>query len=425
MDPLSFFSHQEQVVWASQAELNSNLHLTTLGMKLLFGLVVLGAGVHVALRHGCEKLGFRIYGSAGRSIKAFRVLERLSDPGGREPSRWITDLLYPIFLMMLWSIVVLPISYFGSFVLGHERGLLTMSAGLWWSDWTKGMLMGAVFSGFLGLGLFGLARRLPRTWWVLLWVAVVGMLLVWSMLSPYRAKMFNEFKELPPGPARSAVETVMEKAGINLSHIQVINTSKRSRHAAAFVMGTGPSRRVVLGDNLVRNFNPREIMVALGHELGHEREKHQDRGWMTMSLAALVFLVLVRLILLWAPKVRGLGLRPDADPAVLPLVFLALLLLLSANTPLSAWLDRQEEHEADMVGLELTQDPVAFCSLMVRLARINQADVDPPEWRHWFWDHHPSVKQRIRYAMDWGKEHHVPVGPGSVPLPSPKPRAKP
>ncbi len=416
MDPLSFFSQEELSTWAAQADLNSFLHLTTIGIKVLFALVVVGAGVHVALRRGCERLGLRIYGGSDKPRRVFRVFERLSDPTGNEPSRWVTDLVYPIALTMIWSVVILPISYFGSFVLGHERGLVTMSAGLWWSDWAKSMLLGSVFYGFLGVGLFGLARRLPRTWWLLLWGAVAGMLLVWSMLSPYRAKLYNEFKELAPGPARTAVESIMAKAGIKLSHVQVVNTSKRSRHAAAFVMGTGPTRRVVLGDNLVRRFHPREIMVALGHELGHEREKHQDRGWISLSLAALVFLILVRLILLWAPRVRRLGLRPDADPAVLPIIFLMLLILFSANSPLSAWLDRQEEHEADMAGLELTRDPVAFCSLMVRLARTNQADVDPPEWRHWFWEHHPTVKQRIEYAMKWGKEHHVPVGPGAVPL---------
>lgn len=425
MDPLAFFSAEELAVWAGQAHMDDWLRLTGLGLKLAFLLVTLLTGIHLALRSGCERLADRLYareslaGPVGQRSglgRLLRPLERLSDPRGDAPKRWVVDALYPIGLTLMWSVLIVPFSFFTSYVLGHERGLLTMGAGLWWTDWLKGRAMGVIFFGLLGVGLFGLARRLPRTWWVWLWGAVVGMLLVWSMLSPYRARIYHSFEPLKAGPVRDQIERLMERADLKVSHIEVMDTSTRSRHAAAYVMGDGPTKRVILGDNLVRTFAPREIGVALGHELGHEKLDHQDRTWLSLAIASLVFLVLVRLILWLAPKSRRLGLKPDADPAVLPLIMLVMLGLFLANQPLSAWLDRQEERAADAEGVALTGDPIAFCSLMVRLARTNQADVDPPAWRQWMWGHHPTIKERIGFGLRWAADHHIPVGPGAIPL---------
>ncbi len=418
IDPLRFFSPAELAAWSSQARVDDWLWLSWMALRLAFLIGVLVFGIHLALRRGIERLAGRLQ-PAGRGARWLRPLSRLSDPGGQRPGRWLVDALYPAALMALWTLAALPLSYFSSYVLGHERGLLTMGPGLWWSDWAKGLALRSLFFALLGLGLFGLARRLPRTWWLWLWGAVVGMLLVWTMTSPLRAQVFHDFEPLPPGPPRTAVEGLMDGAGYALEDIQLVDTSRRSHHAVAYVMGQGPTRRVVLGDNLVRRFHPREIRVALAHELGHEQRDHRGRGLVTMALAALLFLGLVRLLLWWAPRSRRLGLAADADPAVLPLVLLATLLLFTANGPLSAWLDRREEVEADRAGLELTRDPVAFCSLMVRLTRTNQTDPDPPAWRQWLLAHHPSVRQRLRFALDWAAARDLRVDPTAIPLPSP------
>lgn len=421
IDPLRFFSPAELAAWSAQARVDDWLWLSWLGLRLAFLIGLLVFGIHLALRRGLERLAGRLP-PAGRGARWLRPLSRLSDPSGQRPGRWLVDALYPAALMALWTVVALPLSFFSSYLLGHERGLLTMGPGLWWSDWAKGLALRSLFFALLGLGLFGLARRLPRSWWLWLWSAVVGMLLVWTMTSPLRARVFHDFEPLPAGPVRSAVAGLMDEAGYALDDIQLVDTSRRSHHAVAYVMGQGPTRRVVLGDNLVRRFHPREIRVALAHELGHEQRDHRGRGLVTMALAALLFLGLVRLLLWWAPRWRRLGLAADADPAVLPLVLLAALLLFNLNGPLSAWLDRREEVEADRAGLELTRDPVAFCSLMVRLARTNQADPDPPAWRQWLLAHHPSVRQRLEFALDWAAAEGVPVDPQAIPLPSPADR---
>jgi STE24 endopeptidase len=106
----------------------------------------------------------------------------------------------------------------------------------------------------------------------------------------------------------------------------------------------------------------------------------------------------------------------DADLALLPVLLLVLQVLFLFNQPVSAALSRAEEAEADNEALQLTQDPAAFCSLMVRLARINQSDVHPPAWVRWFYMHHPSIIERIQAGLVWAKHNGIHIDPSTIPL---------
>jgi Zn-dependent protease with chaperone function len=99
---------------------------------------------------------------------------------------------------------------------------------------------------------------------------------------------------------------------------------------------------------------------------------------------------------------------------------LVLQLLFLANNPLSGWLDRKEERQADAEALRLTNDPVAYCSLMIRLNRLNQVDPDPPAWAIWYFKHHPTTAERLQTGALWAKQHGIRLDPEALPLPSPK-----
>ncbi|MFC1654222.1 M48 family metalloprotease, partial [Myxococcota bacterium] len=275
-----FFSPGELSAWSDQRLTCHLLYFTAAGIKLLFLIIVAFSSVREAIARWANATADWLYSrrtlvALGKYVPLLRILvrtfERLGSGGKAvdlQKAQWLTDIFYPIYLILFWAVLILPLSFFSDYVYEHELGLSTTTLQRWWSDWAIGLGLTLSFAALLGLGLFGLARRLRRTWWLWLWGAVVGALLLWSMLTPYRARIYNEFTELPDGPLKKSIEQVMQKAGFELEHVEVVDTSRRSRRANAFIMGEGPTKRVVLSDNLVKGFHPREIQFAIAHEAG-------------------------------------------------------------------------------------------------------------------------------------------------------------
>jgi len=328
-----------------------------------------------------------------------------SRAGEENQTQWLVDAAFPVLFMLLYSLLSLPLNFYTGFVREHDLGLANISFAQWWLDWIKSLGMVMLMSAVLGVGLFGLVRKLRRSWWLWLWGAVVGALVLWSMLSPYRARIYHEFSPLADQTLRGRIEATLTAAGFESAGVEVVNSSLRTKKAGAYIMGQGPSKRVILSDNLVAQFHPREIQVAVAHELGHLLLEGKTQPFWKTALAALFFLAYCQLVLWAAARRQHFGLRSSADPAVLPLLILALQLLFIANSPLSAYLARGEEAQADQQALQLTKDPAAFCSLFVRLTRLNQSDPDPPNWSHWYFNHHPSTVERLQAGMAWAEKN--------------------
>jgi STE24 endopeptidase len=431
VEPGAFFSQQELAAWAHQWLVDDLLSFTSLGLKLAFFSVVMLTGIHLVLRRRAGAAAEWLYGNrvlirlGDRAPILHRLamaFERLSGsmPGvSVERGRWIIDGLFPVLLLLVYAALQTPLSFFSGYILEHERGLATISLGQWWLDWAKSLASGCILGMFLGVGLFGLARRLRRSWWLWLWGAVAGGLFLWAMLTPYRARIYNDYTELAPGELRSSIEALVHRAGFEAGKVEVKDSSRRTRRVGAHVMGQGPTRRVVLADNLVKEFPQREILVAMAHELGHQIHDHGKHGWLKAVLAAFVFLLICQLLLLWAPRVKRFGLGVGADAAVLPLLLLVFQIVFLVNEPLSAWLDRKEERVADSEALRLTRDPAAFCSLFIRLARKNKYHPDPPAWDQLLFGHHPTVMQRINFGFEWAKKNGLHLGKNALPLPAP------
>ena len=82
----------------------------------------------------------------------------------------------------------------------------------------------------------------------------------------------------------------------------------------------------------------------------------------------------------------------------------ALWVLLTAGHPLSAADSREREAAADAYALELTRDPTAFRSMLVKAARLNKFDPDPPRWIELRSLSHPSITSRLAQVSAWEKK---------------------
>src|SRR3954447_16266527 len=96
----------------------------------------------------------------GWSAKMRDVSERITRFG---PLRtW----LYWAQYIILTTILGFPLAVYEGYFREHKYGLATQTFGPWLIDELKALLLGVLFGGLLVAALFGVVRKLPRTWWI-------------------------------------------------------------------------------------------------------------------------------------------------------------------------------------------------------------------------------------------------------------------
>jgi STE24 endopeptidase len=275
-----------------------------------------------------------------------------------------------------------------------DVGLVTQSWTGYAGDVAKGEAIGAVLAGAGGaLLMFGL-RRFGRHWWVPGTVVVVAFGVLGSYASPVVLDpLFNRFEKLPPGELRSDVLDLAGRAGVDVGQVFEVDASRRTTASNAYVTGLGHTKRVVLYDNLMKDFSPAEVRLVVAHELGHVRHRDVPHG--------LLWLALVAPVGMWAAALLAERLTPRGAPALtaVPAVALAVGLVATPITMVSSQLSRDVERRADAFSLSLTRDPESFIGFEKRIAVKNVADVEPPAWSTFLLASHPPTLERIGQAV--------------------------
>jgi STE24 endopeptidase len=288
----------------------------------------------------------------------------------------------------------------------HERavdvGLSTQDLGEWLGDQARYAVVGAAFAAAGGAVAVLMLRRLGRRWWAGGATVVVLFAVVTTWLAPVViAPIFNDFEELPPGAARSEVERLGARAGVDIGEVYEVDASRRSTGLNAYVDGLGETKRVVLYDNLVRGEDRDVVGSVVAHELAHVKENDILRGIAFVAIVAPLGALLIQLGASALVRRTGDDLR---SPAALPAVALSLAAVTLVLGVAGQQLSRKVEARADTFALELTNDPRSFIELQRRLAITNVADPDPPAVFHRLFGSHPTIVQRIGAARAFESE---------------------
>jgi STE24 endopeptidase len=294
------------------------------------------------------------------------------------------------------TVAQLPLS-----AISHKRsvdvGLSTQDWGPWLGDAAKAAGIGAVFAGAGGAAAVALMRRLPRTWWLpgsalALGVAVAALYLGPVVLDP----IFNRFTVLPDGSTRSDVLALAREAGVDVGEVFEVDASRRTTASNAYVTGLGATKRVVLYDNLLKDFSRDEVRLVVAHELGHVHYRDVPRG--------LVYVALVAPFSLFAAAALTRRLAPPEPrpgPAALPALALSVALVSAGVTTIANQLSRRIEARADSYSLRLTDAPEPFIGFERGIALRNVADPDPPDWLTFLLATHPPTVDRIGIAKSF------------------------
>jgi Zn-dependent protease with chaperone function len=293
----------------------------------------------------------------------------------------------------------------------HDRafdvGLSTQSWGPWLGDAAKSAGIGAALAGAGGAVALALVRRFPRRWWIPGSGVVVAFGVVTIWLWPVVVDpLFNDFEPLPEGRLRSDVLELARRADVKVGEVYRIDASRRTTAVNAYVGGIGPTKRVVLYDNLIDDLPPEQVRQVVAHELGHQKHRDLYRGLLWLALVAPAGVYLVQRVAETLGHREGLGVPGrKAGPAALPAIALAVWLVSLVLGCVSNVLSRQVEARADAFSLDLTRNPAAHIALEHELAERNVADPDPPALLHALFGTHPTTIERIGIGEAWARDH--------------------
>ena len=315
---------------------------------------------------------------------------------------WITALLYTV----VSFVITLPWSIYTGFLREKQYGLMNQTFAGWAIDQGKGLAIALVFVPLIVMAIYAVIRRSPRHWWIYGTGVVAVFMTIGALVAPvYLMPLFNTYKELPAGPARTRIVEMAKANQIPADHIYLFDASRQSKRISANVSGLGPTIRISVNDNLINRTSLPETAGVVGHEMGHYVLGHARRG--------LFFLVLLAAVSLWiisraAPALikrhgERWGVRNLADPASIPVLGILIALLALVATPITSTITRTAESDADAFGLNAAREPDGFASVAMKLSEYRKIEPDPLEEMVFF--DHPSGATRVRMSMQWKKDH--------------------
>ncbi|MGO9208526.1 MAG: M48 family metallopeptidase [Terriglobales bacterium] len=318
----------------------------------------------------------------------------------------VQTVIYWAEYLVLTSILLFPLTVYEDYFREHKYGLATQAFGPWLYDQFKLLLIGLVLGAILMTALFGVVRRLPRTWHIWGAVVTVVFLALFVLITPvYLVPIFNKVTKLNDPKVTQPILSLARANGIAAKDVYQMDASRQTTRMSANVSGFGHTMRITLNDNLLRRGSPEEIQAVMGHEMGHYVMNHVYKYLMFFLIVIVTGFALLRWALDWSLKrwgekwrIHGIG-----DTAVLPLVILLASIFFFVLMPVMNTYIRVQEYEADIYGLNASRQPDGFAQGAIHLGEYRK--MSPGRMEEWIFYDHPSGRNRIYAAMRWKAEN--------------------
>ncbi len=315
-------------------------------------------------------------------------------------SRWIRLAFMFGIVTGLHIVASFPISFFSGHVLEHRYGLSRQSFGRWLSRYLKKNGLTLLIGLLLFEGLYAIIWTTQSWWWLVAAVAFFVVSIVIGQLTPVLIiPLFYKIQRLDDQTLAERFRGISAGTGLTIEGVYRMEMSAETAKANAMLAGLGATRRVILGDTLLDQFNPEEIEVIFAHEVGHHVHRHIHKMiaiGIVYSLAG--FYLCDRFVAGWAARHEG-----ELDYANFPVWTLPALMLTIAVfslfvEPLQNSISRFFERQCDRYALESTKNKNAYRTAFQKLARQNKADPDPHPLEVFLFHSHPPIAERIAMA---------------------------
>lgn len=313
----------------------------------------------------------------------------------------LSFLVYMVVFILVSALVGLPMDYYSGYRREHHWGFSNHTHQSWFTDQVKSFIVTLVLAPLLLGLLLWCMHFTPIYWWLISGLAVALVSVIMATLFPVLIMpIFNKYTPIESGDLTERLSVILQKAGLRPSGFFMEDMSRQTKKENAFLAGLGKTRRVVLGDNLLKNMTVAEIEAVIAHEVGHYKYKHIWKNIVIGTVQQLVVFFLLDLVM-------G-SLFPECLSSVRAnLTLLPMFLLLMSGIsgilfgPLSNYISRCFECQADRTALEMIAAKTAFLSAMAGLANRNLANAYPPRWVKWLYYSHPPLGERLTFGETW------------------------
>ncbi|HEY2886223.1 MAG TPA: M48 family metallopeptidase [Rhizomicrobium sp.] len=322
------------------------------------------------------------------------------------PSRFWQVPIYAVQYLAVTALLTLPLTIYEGFFREQAYGLMNQTFLQWLGDQETSFTL-TLIGGVVVLTLiYAAIRRSTRTWW--LWgtgIAIAAMAFVMLIGPIFVQPLFNRYTPLPDTPLKAAILSAARANDIPADNVYLVDASRQSDRISANVSGFLGTLRISLNDNLLHKATKDEVLAVLGHEMGHYV---LDHGTRLLLLYSLVFAAAFAFVKWGYGRLTGVfgeswDVRTIDDPAGLPVLAALATLFFFVAMPVTNWISRSTEIQADMFGLNAVRKPDAFSTVVLKLSAYRR--LDPSPWEETIFYDHPSGRTRIWEAMRWKAEH--------------------
>jgi STE24 endopeptidase len=304
-------------------------------------------------------------------------------------------------ILFAGDLIMLPFSYYGTFVIEEKYGFNKTSRGTFFLDKLKGWGLAAILGGLLLGVVIWLYQTSGQNFWWYAW-GVVAIFTVTTNLLYARliVPLFNKQSPLPPGNLRTQIERYAKQVGFTIDKIFVIDGSKRSTKANAYFSGFGNEKRITLYDTLINDLNEEEIVAVLAHEVGHYKKNHIISNLVISLLTTGLTLWLLSLFVDSDLLSRALGVK-EASFHIGLIAFGLLYSPISEVTGLGMnYLSRKFEYQADAYA-STTYGAAPLITALKKLAKNSYSNLTPHSAYVVANYSHPPLLQRVRHLKNF------------------------
>ena len=295
----------------------------------------------------------------------------------------------------------LPFTYYVGFARQHAYGMSNQSFGRWLGESAIGLGVNVVIAALFFWVPLLVIRRLPRTWWLATGALAVPFLFLLMLVGPiWIDPLTDDFGPMKDARLEQRILALADQVGIDGARVFEVEKSADTNRVNAYVTGFLATKRIVLWDTLLAKLTPEQVLVVMGHEMGHYVLGHVVIGISVYAAILTLGLGLVHLAASAVLRRSGarLGLRGLHDPAALPLLLALVSVVSIALLPAALAFSRRQEHEADRFALEITRDNRSCGEAFVALQANNLGYPRPAAWVQWLRGSHPALGARVDFC---------------------------